>query len=116
MLPPDRPTNHRISLVSGTQPINVRPYRHPHYMKNEIEKLTNEMLHQGLIKNSISPFSSPVLLMKKKDGSWRFYIDYRTLNAVIVQDRFPISTMDELVEELQGAVVFSKLDLRAGYH
>lgn len=111
-LPPDRPTNHRITLLPNAQPVNVQPYRYSHYLKNEIEKLTNEMLRQGLITHSISPFSSPVLLVKKRDGSWRFCVDYRALNAITVKDRFPIPTMDEL----HGAVVFSKLDLHASYH
>lgn len=112
-LPTLQTTDHYILLQPDARPINVHPYRYPHFQKNEIECLTREMLQHGLICHSISPYSSLVLLMHK-DGLWRFCVDYRALNAATIQDRFPIPTMDELIEELHGAPSSQSLTFRWG--
>jgi hypothetical protein len=87
-----------------------------YYQKKKIEKQVHGMLNSSLIQPSTRPFSSSVLLVKKKDGSWHFCMNYHALNAAIVKDRFPIPTVDDMLDELYGALYFTKLDLRAGYH
>ena len=79
-LPPLRDHEHPITLKEGTQAVSQRPYRYPYYKKNEIENIVKELLPVGFIRNSSSPFVSPVLLVRKADGSWRICIDYRALN------------------------------------
>ncbi|KAL4312499.1 hypothetical protein GQ457_01G018830 [Hibiscus cannabinus] len=115
-LPPTQHTDHAIHLELSSKPVNVRHYRYPHFQKGEAKHQVQQLLDSQLIWKSTNPFSSPVLLVKKKDSTWRFCVDYWALNSITMKDKFPIPTAEELFDELGTAWFFSKLDLLAAYH
>ncbi|GJZ09110.1 putative mitochondrial protein [Tanacetum coccineum] len=115
-LPPQRSHDHRIPLVEGALPVNIRPYKHPPTQKDAIESMVKELLEAGVIKKSHSPFASPIVMVKKKYNSWIMCVDYRQLNKQTVKDKFPIPIIEELIDELHGSKYFTKLDLRSSYH
>lgn len=115
-LPPSRACDHSIPLTQGAQPFVIRPYRYSPALKTEIDIQVQKMLKEGIIRPSSSPFSSSVVMAKKKDGSWHFCVDYRFLNALTIKGKFPLPIIDEFLDELHGASWFTKLDLRSGFH
>jgi hypothetical protein len=115
-LPPARRHDHKIPLKDESQAVNLRSYRYSGLQKDTLETLVAEMLEAGIVQPSNNPFASPVVLVKKKDQTWRFCVDFRALNKITIKDKYPIPIIDELLEELEGAAIFSKIDLRAGYH
>jgi len=115
-LPPSRACDHAIPLTSGAQPFVIRPYRYSPALKTEIENKVSKMLNEGIIRPSCSPFSSSVVLIKKKDGTWRFCVDCRFLNALTIKSKFPLPIIDEFLDEVAQSCWFTKLDLRSGFH
>lgn len=103
---PPRSHDHVIRHNKGSNPPNNRPYSYHHYLKNEIEQIVQEMLVVGIIQPSTSPFSSPVLLVHKKNRSSQFCVNYRALNKITVPNKFPIHAIDELLDELRVPLSF----------
>lgn len=103
-------------LKEGTIPFDLRPYTYSIVQKNIVDKLVNELLDQGIVQHGNSPYVSPTLLVSKKDGSWSLCVDYRRLNSHTIKDRYPIPLIENLMDQLGGATVFSKLDLKSSYH
>jgi len=116
VLPPHRTHDHAIPLYPGSVPVNSKPYHYSPHHKTEIEQQVQELLQSGFITHSKSPFASPVLLVKKKDGTWRLCVDYRKLNALTIKNRFPMPIIEEILDELAGTKYFTKLDMKSGYH
>ena len=105
-LPPIPDHDHAIHLILGSVPPNIRAYRYPCAQKSEIEHMVAEMLETSIIQPSQSYFSTPMVLVHKKDGSWRMCMDYRELKKLIIKDKFPIPVIDELLDELHGPIYF----------
>ena len=109
-LPPDRPVVHTINLEDEGKIVFKQAYRMSPAEKEEVRKQIAELLLRGHIRPSTSPFGSPILFVKKKDGTLRMVIDYRALNKITIKNKFPILRIDDLLDKLQGAKYFSSLD------
>jgi hypothetical protein len=115
-MPPDRDIEFAIELQPGTAPISKRSYRMPPAELAELKKQLQELLDKGFIRPSTSPWGCLALFVKKKDESLRMCVDYRPLNAVTIKNKYPLPRIDVLFDQLVGGKVFSKIDLRSGYH
>ncbi|GJW88194.1 putative reverse transcriptase domain-containing protein [Tanacetum coccineum] len=115
-LPPPRQAEFRIELVPGAAPVVCAPYRLAPSELKELSDQLKELLEKGFIRLISLPWGAPVLFVKKKDGSFRMCIDYRELNKLTVKNRYPLPRIDDLFDQLQGSSVYSKIDLRFGYH
>ncbi|KAL8134367.1 hypothetical protein AgCh_009406 [Apium graveolens] len=115
-LPPDRQIEFELNLAPGTGPISKAPYRMTPAEMKELASQIQELLDKGVIRPSTLPWGAPVLFVKKKDRSMRLCIDYRELNKMTIKNRYPLSRIDDLFDQLKGAKCFSKIDLRSGYH
>ena len=115
-LPLDRDVEFVIELQPGTAPISRKPYRMPPNELAELKVQLQDLLNKGFIRPSSSPWGCPALFVKKKDQSLRLCVDYRPLNAVTIKNKYPLPRIDILFDQLAGAKVFSKIDLRSGYH
>ncbi|GJQ89634.1 putative reverse transcriptase domain-containing protein [Tanacetum coccineum] len=115
-LPPTRQVEFQIDLIPGVAPVARAPYRLAPSEMKELSEQLKELSDKGFIRPSSSPWGAPVLFVKKKDGSFRMCIDYRELNKLTVKNRYPLPRIDDLFDQLQGSNVYSKIDLRSGYH
>ena len=115
-MPPDRELEFAIDLVPGTAPIYKKYYRMPSSELVELKKQLDEMLQKGYIRPNSSPWASPAIFVDKKNGSLRMCVDYRQLNDITIKNKYPLPRIDDLFDQLSGAKVSSKNDLRIGYH
>ncbi|GJT69595.1 putative reverse transcriptase domain-containing protein [Tanacetum coccineum] len=115
-LPPVRQVEFQIDLIPGAAPVARTPYRLAPSEMQELSNQLQELTDRGFIRPSTSPWGAPVLFVKKKDGSFKMCIDYRELNKLTIKNRYPLPRIDDLFDQLQGSIVYSKIDLRSGYH
>ncbi|GJV69732.1 putative reverse transcriptase domain-containing protein [Tanacetum coccineum] len=115
-LPPVHQVEFQIDLIPGATPVARAPYRLAPSEMQELSDQLQELAARGFIRPSTSPWGAPVLFVKKKDGSFRMCIDYRELNKLTIKNRYPLPRIDDLFDQLQGSSVYSKIDLRSGYH
>ena len=115
-LPPSREIDHEIELLPGSEPVSKRPYKMSLPEAIELKEQLRQLLEQGFIRPSNSPWGVPILFQKKKDGTFRLCIDFRGLNQCTIKNKYPIPRIDELLDRLHGAKVFTKIDLRSGYY
>jgi hypothetical protein len=115
-MPPDHGIEFVIELAPGTTPIYKKPYRMAPTELAELKKQIKELMEKGYVRPSSSPWGSPVLFAKKKDGTLRLCIDYRALNMATIKNKYPLPRINDLFDQLADAKVFSKIDLRSGYH
>jgi hypothetical protein len=115
-MPPDRKVEFVIDLLPGTAPISKRPYKMSIEELKELKKQLTELQEAGYTRSDSSPCGAPVLFVQKKDGSQRMCVDYRSLNDVTVKNKYPLPRIEDLFNRMRGARVFSKIDLRSGYH
>jgi hypothetical protein len=113
---PGRDIEFIIELIPGTAPIAQRPYRMNPQELIELKKQLDDMLSKGLIRSSASPWGSRLIFVDKIDGTIRLCVDYRRLNDVTIKNKYPLPKIDDLFDQMNGARVFSKIDLRTGYH
>ncbi|GJX32074.1 putative reverse transcriptase domain-containing protein [Tanacetum coccineum] len=110
------PIDGETLIIQGATPVARAPYRLAPSEMQELSNQLQELADRGFIRPSTSPWGAPVLFVKKKDGSFRMCIDYRELNKLTVKNRYPLPRIDDLFDQLQGSSVYSKIDLRSGYH
>jgi hypothetical protein len=115
-MPQDCEIEFVIELVPGTAPIFKRPHRMATNQLAEVKEQLQELLNKGYIRPSASPWGAPVIFVPKKDGTQRMCLDYRSLNEVTIKNMYPLPTIDDLFDQQKGACVFTKIDLRSGYH
>jgi hypothetical protein len=115
-MPPDRDIEFSIELIPGTAPISKRPYRMDVRDLAELKKQIEKLLSKGFIRPSSSPWGAPTLFVDKKDGSRRLCVDYRSLNVITIKNKYPLPHIEDLFDQMRGAKVFFKIDLRSGYH